>query len=86
MVGIVKRNCYVGVAHRLSGFCAGENDILHGRTAQLLYALLAKYPTDGVCHIALAASVGSHDARYSIVKLEFEFVCKGFEALYFNTF
>ena len=40
---------------------AGENHVFHRFAAQLLDALLAHHPADGVDHVALAAAVGADD-------------------------
>ncbi len=86
MVRIVQCDGHIGVTQWLSVLCTRENDILHAGASQLLYTLLPQYPADSIRHIALSASVGSHDSGNPVVKLKIDLICKGFKTLYFNAF
>jgi hypothetical protein len=47
---------------------AGEDHVLHGAAAQVLRALLAHRPADGVHHVGLAATVRPDHAGDAVVE------------------
>ena len=51
MVGIIQRDRHIRVSHRFPGLRAGEDDVLHGGSAQLFDLLLAQYPAHSVRNI-----------------------------------
>src|SRR5262249_43225289 len=53
----------LGHVHGLARLAAREDDVLHGRAAEALRALLAEHPVDGVGDVALPAAIWSDDAR-----------------------
>src|SRR5262249_40523826 len=75
-----------GSRARLACVAAAENDVLHLVAAKALGALFAKYPRDGIGHVALAASVGSDNRGDALVEGELRPVGKRFEASYFKAF
>ena len=85
-VRIVQCDGNISKAKRPACLCPREDDILHRGPAQLLDSLLAQHPPDRVRDIALAAAVGSHDPGDAVLKFKSGFVCKGLEALNFDTF
>jgi hypothetical protein len=55
--------------------------VFHFSAAQMLDALLAQDPGNGVGHIAFAATVGANDARYAITSEdEVSMIREGLEA------
>ena len=52
---------HFGHAERRLVLAAGEDDVLHRPAAQVLGALLAHGPADGVHDVGLAAAVRAHD-------------------------
>ena len=63
---------------------AAEDHVPHARAAQVLRALLAETPPDGVDDIRLAATVGTDDAGDALIKEHRLAVCKGLEAVNFD--
>ena len=63
----------------LALFGAVEDNVLHLGAAQLLGALFAQHPFDGVRDVALAASVRPHNAGDSILKYDLHAIRKGFK-------
>src|ERR1051326_5733815 len=62
-----------------------KDDVFHLAAAQMLDSLLAQHPGDRVGHVALSATVGPDDARYSVSSEdEVSMVGKGLEARYFE--
>ena len=86
MVGIIQCDGHIGISQRLAQLCTGENDVLHGATAQLPGALLSQHPAHGIRDIALAGAVGAHYARYTVMEFQLYLIGEGFEALDLNTF
>ena len=80
-VGIIKSDADLGITHRPARLSAGENDILHARTAQGLDTLLPQHPTDGVCDIGLATAIGTDDRCHPGVEVNHGALRKGFETL-----
>ena len=60
---------------------AGEDDILHRRSAQGLGGLLAQDPADGVDDVGLAAAIGSDDGRDPRTELNAGPVGEAFESV-----
>ena len=86
MIRIVQRNGNKGIAERLPEFGSRENNVLHTAAAQLLAALLPKYPANGICHIALAASVWTHYGGDSVMEGQMNPVGKRFKTMNLNIF
>ena len=63
VVGIVEHERDLGHAHGLARRGTREDDILHGLAAQLLRALLAQNPEDGIGDIRFTRSVGTDNDR-----------------------
>ena len=63
VVGIVEHERDLGHAHGLARRGTREDDILHGLAAQLLRALLAQNPEDGIGDIRFTGAVGAMCAR-----------------------
>ena len=85
VVAVVQRDRNISKTQGFPEFRSGEDDVLHGRPAELLDALLPEHPPDGVRDVAFAGSVRSHDGGDAVVELEYHFVGKGLEALDLNT-
>ena len=85
-VRVVQSDGNISKAKRPARLRPREDDVLHGRPAQLLDSLLTQHPPDRIRDIALSASVGAYDSGNTVVKFKFNLVCKGLEALNLNTF
>ena len=70
-----------GKSHLLARFGAGEDDILHAFSAQLLGRLLTEHPAHRITDIALAAAVRTDNRSQTLVKGQSNFIGKRFEAL-----
>ena len=81
VIGVVERQINLGHAHRLARRGARKDHVLHRGAAQLLGALLAQDPADGVADIGLARAVGAHDNRESRLEHHMRPVCERFESL-----
>ena len=80
-VAVIKINGDLCYAQRSALAAAGEDNILHFAATQILCALLAQHPTDGIRNIALARTVRSDNSSNSLVKGQFSFISKGFKAI-----
>ena len=72
-------------AQRAALRAACENDVLGLRPAQVPHIPLAQHPTDRVRDIALAAAVRPDNSRHAVIKLNLDFIRKGFEAMRFQS-
>ena len=81
VVGVVQHERHLGHAHGAARGGAGEDDVLHGLAAQLLGALLAEDPEDGVGDVGLARPVGAHDHGEAGVEDHLRLVREGLETL-----
>ena len=81
VVGVVEHERDLGEAHRLARRRTREDHVLHGLAAQLLGALLAEHPQDGVGHVGLTRPVGAHHYGEARVEHHVRAVGKGLEAL-----
>ena len=86
MIGIIQCDGNRSKPQRFTVLCSGKNHILHIAAPQLFGALLSQNPADSIRHIAFSAAIWSDDAGDPIMKFKCDFICKGFESLYFNTF
>ena len=86
VVGIVQGDGYGGIAQRPPKLRAGKNDILHTGASQLLRPLFAQHPAHRIRHVALAASVGAHDAGDSVVEFQQRPIGERLKSLYLNAF
>ena len=80
MVGIVEHQRRFGRIQRPAAGRAVEDDVDHLLAAEILDALLAENPADGVDDVRLARAVGPDDHRDSGGKFEAGFVGEAFEA------
>ena len=76
----------LGHAQRLLGGAAGKDQVLVVLAAQVLDALLAQDPEQGVDQVALAAAVGADHGRDARVELDDGFFRKRFKAVQFEFF
>ena len=81
VVGVVEHERDLGHAHGRARRGAREDHVLHGLAAQLLGALLAQNPEDGVGDVGLAGAVGAHDHGETGVKDHVGAVREGLEPL-----
>src|SRR5207237_9069980 len=61
-------------------FRPGKDHVFHRAAAQVLRALLAHRPADGIHHVALSAAVGAHHAGDAVIEGEDHTVGEGLEA------
>ena len=61
---------HIGITKRFSALRSRENDILHGRTTELLDTLLTKYPADCIRYITFSASVRSYNTGNTIMEFK----------------
>src|SRR5207245_2066409 len=71
---------HLGHGQRLARLAAGEDHVFHRRAAQALHALLPEHPRDRVRDVALAAAVGTDDARDAPLERDLLPVAEGLEA------
>ncbi len=81
VIGIVEDERDLRDADRLARRRPGEDDVLHGLTAQLFGALLAQDPQDGVGNIGFTRAVRSDDDRQTRLERHVSAVREGFEPL-----
>ena len=75
---------HLGHAERPALAVAGEDDVLHGLATEMLGALLAQHPADGVDDVRLSAAVRADDGRDAERKLEDGPLQERFEAVQFD--
>src|SRR5881227_270512 len=75
---------HLGHAERPALAVAGEDDVLHGLATEMLGALLAQHPADGVDDVRLSAAVRADDGRDTERKLEDGPLQERFEAVQFD--
>ena len=80
-VGVVENQLDLGDAYRLAGRRAGEDDVLHGRSAQMLRIALAENPQHRIGYVRLAGPVRADDGRDARLHGKRAFIGEGFEAL-----
>ena len=85
-VRIIEGDRHKGRALRAAKLCAGEDDILHGASTQLLHLLLTEYPAHRVGDVRLSGAVRADDARDALTEIQDGLVRKGLEALNLNRF
>src|SRR5699024_11046020 len=68
VIAVVKSDGDRSKTERFPRLRAGEYDILHISSTELLCALLAKDPADSVAYITFSAAVRSHDTCNSVMK------------------
>ena len=81
VIGIVEYERDLRDANRLARGRTGEDDVLHGLTTQLLGALLAQDPQDGIGNIGFTRSVRADDDRQTRLERHVSAVREGFEPL-----
>ena len=69
-IGIVEHEVDLGQSDRLTRRRAGEDDVFHRLAAQLLGALLAQHPQDGIRDVRLTRPVGTDDDRHARLERE----------------
>ena len=79
---ILKRQLHARHPHRLAARAPREDHVDHLRPAQALAAAFTQDPLDSVDNIALAAAVGTNNARDRMIKRKFDIVRKALEALH----
>ena len=85
-VGIIEGDRHEGGALRAAKLRAGEDDVLHGASTQLLHLLLTEYPAYRVGDVRLTGAVRADDARDALTEIQDRLVRKGLEALNLNRF
>ena len=78
---VLEGEVHLGQAERLARGAAVEDDVFHRVAAQLLGALLAHHPADGVGDVGLAAAVGPDDAGHALAEQQLGLVDERLEAL-----
>ena len=81
VIGVVEDEGDLGEADGIACRGAREDDVLHRLAAQLLGALLAQDPQDGVGDVGLAAAVGAHDHGQAGIEDHGGLIGEGFEPL-----
>jgi 5-keto 4-deoxyuronate isomerase len=81
VIAIVKLQIDLRHAQGATLAAAGENHVLHPAAAQILRALLAQRPTNGIRNIALAGTVRTDNSSYSLIEAHLNFIGKGFKAI-----
>ncbi len=81
---VLERQVHLGHAERLARGAPVEDDVLHRVAAQLLRALLAEHPADGVGDVRLAAAVRSDDAGDAVAERQVGAVAERLESLDFE--
>ncbi len=81
MVFICDRESHIRITLRLPQFRPRKNDILHTGAPELLRALFAEHPPDGIRHIALTAPVRAYDPSDPVMKFKYEFIGKRFKPM-----
>ena len=85
-VRIIEGDRHEGRALRAAKLRAGEDDILHGASTQLLHLLLTEYPAHRVGDVRFSRAVRADDARDALTEIQDGLVRKGLEALNLNRF
>ena len=79
-VAVVKEYLYFAEIRLIVKLCSRKYDVFHLFSAEISGALFSKHPSEGVENIALSASIWAYYAYYSIWKLNFCLMIKGFKA------
>jgi hypothetical protein len=85
-VVVGERQRHLRHAERRLAVGAGEDDVLHRFPAQLLDALLAHDPADGVDDVALPAAVRADHRGDAVGEIDDGLFEEGFEPRYFESF
>ena len=84
MVRIIQRDRNRSETQRFSGFCPGENNILHVSASKRFGTLLSQHPAHCISDITFSTSVRTYNSGNSIMKFKIDLLGKRFEALYLN--
>ena len=61
-----------------------KEHILHLVAAEHARLLLAQYPAHRIHYVAFATTIRTNNTRYTIIKMNGDFIAEAFEALDFN--
>ena len=81
---VLKNERDLAIGHRPAFLRAREDDVLHLGAAQRFGALLTQHPAHRIGDIALAGTVGSYNARNTLIKTDIRALRERFEAIDFK--